>query len=172
MAKTKQATSWDDASNEANNNFVAWSKIGDYVYGTLTAIKEVKSTLPGKEGEKQKVYEVKVKECSYHTIDEDKKVVEPAVVLEEGDIVSVGDRAFISSRMAHVKIGQVFGLKFEDELPAKVKGYNKTKVIKVFTPKADDGTFLMDQEFLAERSAEENDPQRRTVVTTTDLTNP
>jgi len=155
MSKATKTTSWDSPENEASNNFVNWSKIGDYVYGTLTAIKEVPSTLPDKAGEMQKVYEVKVKECSYHTLDENKAVVEPAVVLAEGDRVSVGDRAFISSRMAHVKIGQMFGLKFEDELPAKVKGYNKTKVIKVFTPKADDGTFLMDADFMAERRAEE-----------------
>lgn len=152
----KKAISWDDASNEATNSFVSWSEIGDYVYGTLTAVKSVKSTLPGKENEMQKIYEVKVKEGQYHVLDEKKHVVETPIILEEGSTVSVGGRSFTDSRMAHVKIGQLFGQKFVEETPAKTKGFNPTKVIKVFTPKNDVGEFLMDEEFLAERSEEEN----------------
>lgn len=149
-----KATRWDDASNEATNSFVAWSEIGDYVFGTLTAVKSVKSTLPGKENEMQKIYEVKVKEGQYHTLDEKKRVMETPVILNEGDTVSIGGRAFTDSRMAHVKIGQMFGQKFVEETPAKTKGFNPTKVIKVFTPKNPDGTFTMDEEFLAERAKE------------------
>lgn len=139
---------WDAPENEAQNNFVSWGQIGDFILGTLVGVKEVKSTLPDKEGELQKVYEVKVKECSYHVLDDKKRVIEEPVVLGEGDLVSVGGRKSIDSRLARVKLGQVFGLKFTEELPAKTKGYNPTKVIKVFTPKDVNGDFLVDQEWL------------------------
>lgn len=141
-------TSWDAPENEAQNNFVSWGQIGDFILGTLVGVKEVKSTLPDKEGELQKVYEVKVKECSYHVLDDKKRVIEEPIVPGEGDLVSVGGRKSIDSRLARVKLGQVFGLKFVEELPAKTKGYNPTKVIKVFTPKDAKGLVLMDQEWL------------------------
>ena len=151
MAKTK----WDDPENEATNSFVSWGQPGDFVLGTLTAVKDVKSTLPDRVGELQKVYTVKVKECEYHTLDEKKRVVETPVVPESGTIVSVGGRAGIDGRMATVKIGQVFGLKFINEEPSKTKGYNPTKIIKVFTPKGADGSFEMDADFMVERKLEE-----------------
>lgn len=151
MIKT---TSWDSAENEAKNSFVSWSKIGDYVYGTLIAKKTVKSTLPGKENDDQTIYEVLVKEGRYHVLDDHKKVVEAPITLSAGDIVSVGGRSFTEGRMNHVKIGQMFGQKFTEEIPAKTKGFNPTKVIKVFTPKNEDGTFMMDSEFIATLSVD------------------
>lgn len=153
--KSKQTKSWDDPENEATNNFVSWSEVGDFVLGTLVATKEVASTLPDKAGEMQKIYEIKVREASYHVLDEKKKVVEEPIVPEEESIVSVGGRKTIDGRMAHVKIGQIVGLKFTEELPSKTKGYNPTKLIKVYTPKDASGEFEMDTEFLAAREAEE-----------------
>jgi len=145
---------WDDESNEAQNSFVSWGQIGDFVVGTLVGIREVASTLPDKKGEMQKIYDVKVKECSYHVLDEKKRVVEEAVTPAEGDLVSVGGRKTIDSRMARIKVGQVFGLKFTEELEAKTKGYNPTKLIKVFAPKGADGEYEMDEEFLASQKDE------------------
>ena len=100
----------------------------------------------------QKIYEVKVKEGQYHVLDDKKKVVPEPIILQEGDITSVGGRKTIDSRMARIKIGQVFGLKFNEELPAKTKGFNPTKLIKVFTPRNADGSFEMDEEFLASQN--------------------
>lgn len=152
---TTKKTSWDDASNEAKNSFVSWGKVGDFAYGTLIGVKETKSTLPGKEGTMQKIYEMKVKQCSYHNLDEDKRPLDKPETPEEGEIVSLGGRAGTDSRMARVKIGQMFGQKFVEELPATTKGFNKTKVIKVFTPKDEaTGEYLMDEEFLAEQKAD------------------
>lgn len=151
---TKQTAKWDSPENEAQNNFVSWGKVDDYVFGTLIEIKDVKSTLPDKAGEIQKVYAIKIKEGSYHTVDEKKNPVEPPVVLQENDVVSIGGRKMIDSRMARVKIGQIFGLKYTEELDAKVKGYNATKLIKVFTPRKADNTFQMDQEFLDSQVAD------------------
>jgi hypothetical protein len=153
MAKS---TNWDSEENEAPNNFVSWGQVGDYIFGTVIGIREVKSTLPDRAGELQKIYDFKVKECSYHILDGKKKVVEEPVVPNEGDIVSVGGRKSIDSRMARVKVGQVVGLKFVEEIESKTKGYSATKAIKVYTPKLASGEFEMDEEFLATQKADEN----------------
>lgn len=149
---TKEKNSWDDESNEAQNNFVSWGKVDDFVFGTLIGIREVESTLPDKKGEKQLIYDVKVEECKYHQLDDKKNPIEPAEEPQAGEMVSVGGRKTIDSRMARVKLGQKFGLKFTEEIPAKTKGYNATKLIKVFTPKDAQGNYWMDEEWVANQN--------------------
>lgn len=154
MAKNT-AVSWDDESNEADNAFVSWSEIGDFVLGTLVGVKETPSTLPDRKGEIQKIYSVKVRECSYHVLDDKKKVVPEAIEPDPGSVISVGGRAMIDSRMAQVKLGQVFGLKYTEEIPSKTKGYNPTKMIKVYVPKDAHGKPEMDEEYLQEKEIAE-----------------
>lgn len=149
------APAWDAPENEATNNFVSWGQPGDYVLGALVSVKDVASTLPDKKGEMQKVYEIKAREGSYHVLDDKKRVVEEPVEVSEGDIISVGGRKTIDSRMARAKIGQIVGLKFTEELPAKTKGYNPTKLIKVFFPKGRDGEFEFDAEVVADHEGDE-----------------
>ena len=152
--KKNANTAWDAPENEAQNNFISWGQPDDYAYGSLIGVRQVKSTLPGKEGQLQKIYDMQVDEASYHVLDENKDIVEEAVVPQKGDMVSIGGRSTIDSRMARVKVGQKFGLKFIEEAPAKQKGFNPTKVIRVYTPKDKDGNFLMDEEFLAAQADE------------------
>ncbi len=154
-SKAKGAPAWDDESNEATNNFLSWGQEGDYVLGALLSAKQVPSTLPDKKGEMQWVYEIKVREASYHILDEKKRIVPEAIEPEEGEIISVGGRKTIDSRLARVKIGQIVGLKFVEELPAKTRGYNPTKLIKVFTPKGRDGEFEFDEEVLKSQEGAE-----------------
>ncbi len=146
-----RGSTWDSEENEAKNNFVGFNSIGDFVYGALLSAKQVPSTLPDKKGELQWIYTVKVYECEYHVLDAKKRVVDESIVVEAGEIISVvrepvGGRSMIDSRMERVKVGQVFGLKFTEELEPKTRGYNPTKVIKVFTPKDRAGGFEMDAE--------------------------
>ena len=152
----KAKAHWDDESNEASNSFVSWGEVGDFILGTLIAVREVASTLPDRAGEMQKIYEFKVAECRYHLLDEKKNPIEPPEEPSEGEITSVGGRKTIDSRMQRAKIGQVVGLKFIEELPAKTKGYNATKLIKVFFPKNADGMPEMDEAWLAEQEKEKD----------------
>lgn len=145
-SSNKGKVAWDDDSNEATNNFLSWGQEGDFILGALLSAKQVPSTLPDKKGEMQWVYEFKVRECSYHILDEKKRIVPEAVEPESGEIISVGGRKTIDSRLARAKIGQIVGLKFVEELPAKTRGYNPTKLIKVFTPKGRDGEFEFDED--------------------------
>lgn len=156
MANTapKNRSAWDDPENEAQNNFIKWGAPGDFVYGVLLGTRRVKSTLPDKAGEMQTIYDVKVREGEFHDIDDKKKVADEATALNEGDIVSIGGRSTIDTRLARAAVGQVIGLKFIEEQPSKTKGYNPTKVIRVFLPKNADGSFEMDEAVLAEHKDE------------------
>lgn len=159
MATNKSAqkkSAWDSDENEATNNFLKWGDVGDYVFGTLISKKQVPSTLEDRKGEMQWVYEIKVKEGQYHDIDgKTKAAVGDPIILNEGDVISVGGRSMYDSRMARVKVGQMVGLKFTEVLEATKKGRSDTKLIKTYTPKGDDGEFLMDDVFLAEKEAAE-----------------
>lgn len=156
MATKQPAPSWDDPENEAQNSFISWGKVDDFIFGTLVGVREVESTLPDRAGEMQKIYDIKVEECLYHLLDEKKNPIEPPEESNAGDLVSVGGRKTIDSRMARVKLGQKVGLKFTEELPAKTKGYNATKLIKVFTPRDANGEYWMDEEWLEEQKAKED----------------
>jgi hypothetical protein len=144
MAKAK--TNWDDPENEVNSNFIKWGAPEDHIIGTLMSVRKTKSTLPGKEDEMQSVYDIKVKECQYHDIDDKKRVADDATVIEEGAIISVGGRSTIYTKMSRAKIGQIVGLKFIEEVASKTKGFNPTKVIKVYLPRNAEGEYEMDEE--------------------------
>ena len=157
MTKTKNVE--DDIFNEENEVQSNWVKFNvpleDKITGTLIAIREMKSTLPGKEGEIVKIYELKADAGSFHELDDKKKVIDEAVVVEAGSIWSIGGKPIIDRQMQNVKIGQKIGLKYIEEVPSKTKGFNPAKTIKVYTPKNDDGSYKMDEAFLAERSGDD-----------------
>lgn len=149
----------DDIFNEENEVQSNWIKFNvpleDKITGTLIAIREMKSTLPGKEGEMVKIYELKADSGSFHELDEKKKVIPEPVVVEAGSIWSIGGKPIIDRQMQNIKIGQKIGLKFIEEVPAKTKGFNPAKTIRVYTPKNDDGSYKMDEAFLAERNGDD-----------------
>lgn len=147
----KKTAPWDSEENEAKNSFLKWGDVGDKILGTLVSKKQVPSTLEDRKGEMQWVYEIKVRECVYHEMDKKGNPTDE-ITPDAGDIISVGGRAMIDSRMARVKRGQVVGLKFTELLPAKSKTRSDTKLIKVYLPKGDDGEFEMDEEFLKENA--------------------
>lgn len=118
--------------NEIKSNFISWGKPGDYFVGTLMGKREVVNQLSEK-GEMQTIYEFKMKEGMYHTLDDKKNPVEPAVIINPGDIFSLGGKKSIDAQMRNVKVATIVGMKFIEEVPAKTKGYNPTKVIKVYT---------------------------------------
>lgn len=151
---TKKTTDDFDASNEVPSNWVKFNvEQEDKIMGTLIAIREMKSTLPGKEGEIVKIYELKADYGSFHELDEKKKVVPEPIVVEENSIWSIGGKPIIDRQMTNIRIGQKVGFKFTEEQPSKTKGFAPAKVIKVFTPKNDDGTVKMDTEWLEQNNS-------------------
>jgi len=139
--------------NIAGGNWIQWGKVGDNVYGTLVHVGSMPSRLPGKEGQKIMIYEIKVDGGEFHQI-QNHKVIEPAVELMPGENWSVSSRGVgMDGRMRSVKLGQKFGLKFMEEIPSTNKALNAAKSIKVFIPKDDHGNPVMDEEFLKELNA-------------------
>lgn len=151
-------TEWDDAENQVTSNWVKFNvPLEDKVLGTLIAKRQIKSNLPGKEGEMVWVYDLKTDTGSFHELDDKKKIIETPVVVNAGEFWSIGGKPGIDNAMRNVKVGQKVGFKFIDETPSKTKGFNPSKNIRIFTPKNDDGTYQMDDEFLAEQQVQNFD---------------
>lgn len=132
---TKQTQQQDDIFNDSNavrSNWIKWGKVGDWFKGTLTDKRQVKSTLPGKENEMVTIYEFLAHGGSFHPINEDKTIAEEAVVISDGEFWTIGGKVGIDNQMRNVKIGQIVGLRYADTKPAKTKGFNPLKIIKVF----------------------------------------
>lgn len=129
--------------NQVKSSFIAWGKVGDYFVGTLVGKRVVPNTLSEK-NPTQTVYEFRMREGSYHTLDDKKNPVEPAVIINKGDIINVGGKAAIDAQMRNIKNATIVGMKFVEEIAPKTKGFNATKVIKVYT------TGQVDEEYLAE----------------------
>ena len=136
-------------NNEVKSQFISWGAPGDYFVGTLMGKREVPNQLSTK-GEMQTIYEFKMKEGSFHTLDDKKNPVEPAVLINAGEIWSLGGKKSIDAQMRNVKSTVVVGMKFIEETPPKTKGYNPTKVVKVYT------TGEVDAEYVKELEAESN----------------
>lgn len=134
--------------NEVKSQFISWGKPGDYFVGTLMGKREVPNQLSDK-NEMQTIYEFKMKEGSFHTLDDKKNPVEPAVLINAGEIWSLGGKKSIDAQMRNVKETVIVGMKFIEEQPPKTKGYNPTKVIKVYTQGEVDAEYVKE---LAEAS--------------------
>ena len=121
-----------DAANEVKSSWIKWGMPKDFVEGTLIDIREIESQIPGKEGEMNKIYEIRAKSGSFHALDEKKNPVAEATVIETGDVWTVGGKPGIDTQMRNAKIGQFVGMRFVEEKPSKTTGFNPTKVIKVY----------------------------------------
>lgn len=146
----KKITDDFDESNVVVSNWVKWNVIGeDKIMGTLTGKREMKSSIPGKEGDLVNIYDIKADYGSFHVTDDAKVVVPEPIAISEGENYSVGGNNIIDRQMRNIKIGQKVGLKYTEQVPSKTKGFAPAKIIKVYTPKNEDGTFKMDTEWLS-----------------------
>lgn len=97
--------------NIAQANWFKFEKIGDSIKGTLISVRKQ----PGQDNyPDQMVYELKN---------------------EDGELWNVGisvEKRYIVDRMRNMKLGQIVGLMFKDEIPSKTKGYAPAKSIEVY----------------------------------------
>lgn len=155
MAKNKEG-GWDSEENVVQSNWVKFNvPLEDKVFGTLIGKRQMKSSMAGKEGQLVNVYELKADEGSYHVLDDAKKVVAEPVVVEPGSFLSVGGTAVIDRQMQNIQIGQKVGLKFIEEKPSKTKGFAPAKIVKVYAPKNEDGSPVVDTEFMSKQEVEQ-----------------
>lgn len=125
-------------ANESKSAFVKFGKVGDYVQGTLVGMRAVNSSLPGKENELVKIYEFLASGGEFHEMDDNKNPIDPSVKIEPNTYWLVGGKPGIDNQMRKAKIGQIIGMKFADTKAAKTKGFNATKIIKVYLGKMDE----------------------------------
>lgn len=144
MAKEKDDFFGSDS--EVRAKWITWGKVGDHVRGTLINVREINSTLPGKEHEKVKVYELKAKDGSYHAVDDKKNPIEPPVEVKEGEIVSISGRLTIDNALRNMKLGTIIGLLYKEEKEAKKRGYSGLKIISVHTKGEIDKEWKKEQE--------------------------
>lgn len=151
----KKTTDEFDDSNQIPSNWVSWGvPVEDKIFGTLIRKFKTTSNYDGKEKTVEN-YELKADFGSFHKLDEKKNPVDEASIVEEKEFYNIGGKESIEKQMRNVKIGQKIGFKFIEETPSKTRGHFPAKIIKVFAPKNDDGTFKMDEEFLAEQGQAE-----------------
>lgn len=149
---------WDSPENEVQSNWVKFNvPMEDKIKGTLLSKTLVASKIPGQEGKKVWNYELKADEGTYHALDESKKVIDTPIEVVPGGFYSLGGTTTIDRQMKNVQVGQKIGLKYVEDQPNKTKGFNPTKIIKVYVLKDKDGAPLMDSEWLAKQSVEEYD---------------
>ena len=150
----------DDVFSDENiipSNWVSWgTPVEDKIFGTLIRKFKTTSNYDGKEKTVEN-YELKADFGSYHKLDDKKNPVEPAIEVVANEFYNIGGKDSIEKQMRNIKVGQKIGFKFIEETPSKVKGHAPAKIIKVFAPKNDDGSFKMDEEWLSEQGSDLNE---------------
>jgi hypothetical protein len=145
-----------DAENEVKSSFIQWGKPTNFIVGTLVDKREVENQLADKAGTMQTIYEILVERGEYNIIKEDKSIDATATALKADDIWSIGGKAAIDSQMRNVKIGQKVAMKYMEEVPSKTKGYNPTKVIKIYTSGEMDTPWMESQDPLGAAQADKD----------------
>ncbi len=97
--------------NRVKNSWWKTEKVGDKIQGTFIGKRQVPNQLSGVD---QWVYEL---------------------LLEDGDVWTVGGKPAIDTQMRHVKLGQIIEFRFIEERPAKKAGMSATKVIAIYQDK-------------------------------------
>lgn len=149
MTNTTKNITNEENWEDVKTSWVSWGVPQDNIEGTLIDVREIESQLPGKEGEKVKVYEIKADRGFYHTLDEKKNPVKEATIVEAGETYSVSGRVGIDAQMRRIVIGQKVRMVFTEEKAAKTKGFNPLKIIKVQTNGKTDDAWLEGREITA-----------------------
>lgn len=134
-----------DASSEASSFVIDWGKPGDFIAGTFIKSRHGIETKHGINS----IYEILAEKGSYHELEgegRNAKPVEAVTQINKGDIWGVWGRGEIfNSQMNRLIPGQVVKLLYAEDGQSQ-KG--EFKLIKVYTPKTNEGKALMNQEWL------------------------
>lgn len=146
-----------DVFDESNTIQSNWMKFNvpqeDLMYGTFVSKRQIKSTMKDKEGQLVWVYEFKCDYGTFHKLDEMKQIIPEPVKIEAGEYYLVSKDS-IDSQMRNIAVGTKVGMKLIEIVPAKTKGYNPAKIVRVYVPKDDNGAPKMDKEFVEAQAAE------------------
>lgn len=134
------------AETEVSGNTVDWGKVGDFMAGTFVKARHGIETVHGENS----IYEFFCERGSFHKIVNKIVAAEPTTI-NKGDNFSVwGRNDMFNGQMNSLKPGQVVKITYTEERPSK-QG-NPAKIIKIFAPKNNDGSVVMNQAWLDAQS--------------------
>lgn len=120
---------WEEGGVEVASQAVTFGKPGDFIKGTYTGVKQVKTDLGP-----TLLFEIKGDVGSYHNVDGKKNPVEPAVTVTKGVFYNVWrgkEGSVIDDLFKKSKFGDIVAIQFKEEKESKTKGYAPFKVYKV-----------------------------------------
>lgn len=147
MAKEKDL--FDDsnfgAETEASGNTVDWGKVGDFLAGTFVRARHGVETKYGENS----IYEFFVERGQFHKLIGSGRTATPSdspTVLNKGESWSVwGRNDMFNGSMNALRPGQVVKIQFTEE---KDTQNGPAKIVKLFTPKNNDGSPVMNNAWL------------------------
>ena len=127
--------------NEVKAMNMDWGKVGDFISGTFVKARHNIETQFGPNS----IYEILAEKGQYHVLTKKKPADAPTEVLK-GQIYSVWGRGDIfNGIMNGMKPGQVIKLQFTEARDTKM---GESKIIKVISPKNNEGKPMVNQEWL------------------------
>ncbi len=121
---------------EVVSNWIKFTKVNDFLAGTLIGSELKEGTDPQGRPQKQMVYEILADEGGFHTTIEDangNKVPDEAnpIIVEKGEYYNVA-KGSIDAAMKKIKNGQKVKFEFTEIIPSKDKMKNAFKLVKVY----------------------------------------
>jgi hypothetical protein len=127
--------------SEVSSNTVDWGKVGNFIVATFVKARHGIETQYGENS----IYEFFAEKGSFHKLT-DKVAAEKPTTINKGESWSVwGRNDLFNGQMNSLKPGQVVKLIFVEE--TKGQG-NPAKIIKIYAPKNNDGSIVLNQEWL------------------------
>ena len=148
MAKEKDI--FDDSNfgleTEVSAATVDWGKVGDFMVGTFVKARHGVATQFGSNS----IYDFFTEKGSFHKIS-NKIPSETPTVIGKGETWAVwGRNDLFNGQMNSLKPGQVVKLTFTDSQKSRMG--NDAKIIKIFAPKNNDASVVMNQDWLDAQS--------------------
>ena len=130
---------------EAKSQTVDWGVVGDFLTGTFIKARHGVETQFGTNS----IYEFLAERGQFHKLTK-KKPAEDVTVINKGEVWSIwGRNEIFNGTMNNLRPGQVVKISYAED---KDTSMGSAKIIKVFAPKNNDGSPVMNQEWLDSQS--------------------
>jgi len=130
---------------EVSANTMDWGRPGDFIQGTFVKARHGIETQFGTNS----IYEILADKGSFYKLTK-KKPADESTVINNGEVWSIWGRTDIfNSMMNNLKPGQVVKIAYVEDKETQM---GEAKIVKIFAPKNNDGTPLMNQAWLETQS--------------------
>ena len=155
MTEKKEKDIFDDsnfgAESEMSASTVDWGKVGDFMVGTFMKARHNVETQYGENS----IYDFYAEKGSFHKITNKIPAATPTTI-NKGETWAVwGRNDLFNGQMNSLRPGQVVKLTFTEEQKSR-KG-NPAKIVKIYAPKNNDGTPVMNKEWIEAQSVTAGD---------------